>query len=247
LAADYSLFDPAMLDANSRQQQARKILGILRAHIGEKMGGQKCLDIGCSAGHITAHLAGQFAFVAGVDVDRHALTIAAGERGFLADFCRADAQVLPFPEACFDAAVCNQVYQCVPSPPRLVREIYRVLKPGGCCFFSARNLWGIVAGANHRPFLARYAPFLTSLALGGENWERRAGRLLPYPALRELVGDFALYDYTWLVLRQPQQYGFDQLAHLGKLARLVPGPLQKALLPLLPNHLWVLQKQGTRQ
>jgi SAM-dependent methyltransferase len=233
-----------MLDASSRGQQARKISGVLRAHIGEEIGGQKCLDIGCSAGHITAHLAGQFAFVAGTDVDRHALSAAGRERGTLAAFCRADALALPFPEACFDVAVCNQVYQYVPSPPRLVQEIHRVLKPGGCCFFSARNLWGIVAGDNRRPFLARYAPFLASLAPSGENWERRSGHLLPYPALRALVGDFALYDYTWPVLRQPRRYGFDQLAHLGWLARLLPEPLQKALLPLLPNHLWVLQKQG---
>jgi SAM-dependent methyltransferase len=244
LAADYSRFDPAMLDASSRQQQARKILGILRAHIGGEMGRQKCLDIGCSAGHITARLADQFAFVAGADIDRQALIIAAGERGALAAFCRADAQVLPFPEACFDIVVCNQVYQYVPSPPRLAGEIYRVLKPGGCCFFSARNLWGIVAGANRRPFLARYVPFLASLAPAGENWERRAGHLLPYPALRALVGGFALHDYTWPVLRQPQRYGFERLAHLGRLARLLPEPLQKVLLPLLPNHLWVLQKQG---
>jgi SAM-dependent methyltransferase len=243
LTADYSRFDPAMLDASSRQQQARKISSVLRAHSGEEIGGQKCLDIGCSAGHITAQLAGQFAFVAGVDVDRLALGIAGRERGTTAAFCQADALALPFPTACFDVAICNQVYQYVPSPPRLVREIYRVLKPGGCCFFSARNLWGVVAGANRRPFLARYAPFLAWLAPAGEDRERRAGHLLPYPALRALVGDFALYDYTWPVLRQPQRYGFDRLARWSWPARLLPGPLQRALLPLLPNHLWILEKR----
>jgi SAM-dependent methyltransferase len=49
---------------------------------------------------------------------------------------RANACTLPFPESSFDLVFCTQVLEYVPEPSQAVREIYRVLKPGGIALFS---------------------------------------------------------------------------------------------------------------
>jgi SAM-dependent methyltransferase len=49
---------------------------------------------------------------------------------------RANACTLPFPESIFDLVFCTQVLEYVPEPVAAVREIHRVLKPGGIALFS---------------------------------------------------------------------------------------------------------------
>ncbi|WP_206732452.1 class I SAM-dependent methyltransferase [Janthinobacterium sp. 17J80-10] len=44
---------------------------------------------------------------------------------------RADVTELCFPNACFDAIVCNHVLEHVPDDAKALAELYRSLKPGG--------------------------------------------------------------------------------------------------------------------
>ena len=44
---------------------------------------------------------------------------------------RGTALRLPFPPACFDVVNCCGALHLFPSPGRVLREIHRVLKPGG--------------------------------------------------------------------------------------------------------------------
>jgi SAM-dependent methyltransferase len=48
---------------------------------------------------------------------------------------------LPFAQETFDAALCIQVLEHVPEPLSVLREIARVLKPGGCLFLTAPQSW----------------------------------------------------------------------------------------------------------
>ncbi|GAA1630610.1 class I SAM-dependent methyltransferase [Actinoplanes couchii] len=45
--------------------------------------------------------------------------------------CCGDAEQLPFPDAVFDTVVCALALCTIPSPPRALSEMHRVLVPGG--------------------------------------------------------------------------------------------------------------------
>ena len=53
-------------------------------------------------------------------------------------FEQCDAQNLPFEEAAFDAVIANHMLYHVPDIPQALREVHRVLQPGGR-FYAATN------------------------------------------------------------------------------------------------------------
>lgn len=56
---------------------------------------------------------------------------AAARLGRVAEFREADAEALPFPDASFDTVVCALGLCSIPRPGVAVREMARVLRPGG--------------------------------------------------------------------------------------------------------------------
>lgn len=56
------------------------------------------------------------------------------------DVCGAAAS-LPFAAASFDTVLCTQVIEHVPDPAEAIREIARVLRPGGRLILSAPQAW----------------------------------------------------------------------------------------------------------
>jgi len=53
----------------------------------------------------------------------------------------ADCQKLPFSDSVFDTVICTQVLEHVSEPQWLVREIARVMRPGGILLLTAPMLW----------------------------------------------------------------------------------------------------------
>ena len=248
---DYSLHDSLVLEVPSRAAQAAKVLRVLE-HFSQSAGlslaHSSCLDVGCSSGIITRALAPHFRRVVGVDVDAHALALAraADASTVPAAFGAASGLALPFAEGTFDLAVCNQVYQYVPDVPRLLAEIHCILRAGGACYFSARNLWGIAAPENRLPFLASLSPRAAELvSRGSVAWQHRAGTLWPYRRLRALAAQsFAVSDYTTRVLSDPALAElFVPGRYRGLLSR-APSSLLSLAKPVLPTHIWVLQKRA---
>jgi SAM-dependent methyltransferase len=86
------------------------------------------LDVGCGAGNMIHHLA-RYGRVRGIEVDARPVKIAQA-RGY--DVRHGDAtQAIPFPDASFDLVTALDVIEHVEADENILREAYRVLKPGG--------------------------------------------------------------------------------------------------------------------
>jgi SAM-dependent methyltransferase len=92
------------------------------------------LDAGCGDGRLAVDLASRGAEVTGLDASKRMLTAArdrATRAGVHLRLVQAEAQALPFPDACFDL-VCSITVLCFATDPdAIVRELVRVLRPDG--------------------------------------------------------------------------------------------------------------------
>jgi ubiquinone/menaquinone biosynthesis C-methylase UbiE len=99
--------------------------------------GMSLLDCGCGPGSITVALAQMLApgEVVGIDIGEPQIERSralAAERGVSnVRFQLGNVYELPFPDASFDAALANAVLEHVREPLRALKEMRRVLKPGG--------------------------------------------------------------------------------------------------------------------
>lgn len=90
--------------------------------------GEHILDLGCGDGQLTARLAQSGAQTQGVDASAQ-MVAAARARGVVAD--QASAETLPYADASFDAVFSNAALHWVRDQNAMLREVYRVLRPGG--------------------------------------------------------------------------------------------------------------------
>jgi ArsR family transcriptional regulator len=90
-------------------------------------------DLGCGTGQTAARLAPWVGKVIGVDGSAAMLKAARSRTEGLAnvDLRRADLTAVPIDDATCDAALLLLVLSYVPEPVAVVKEMYRILKPGG--------------------------------------------------------------------------------------------------------------------
>ncbi len=55
----------------------------------------------------------------------------------------SSALALPFGDGIFDGVICTEVLEHVPEPELALREIFRVLRPGGLAYITVPMTWGL--------------------------------------------------------------------------------------------------------
>ncbi len=144
--------------------------GFLLPHLRPDM---RVLDCGCGPGSITLGLAGVVApgVVVGVDVApwqlARARALAKQEGVKSLAFAAGDAYRLPFSDASFDAVLAHMLLGNLRDPPAALRELRRVLRPGGVIGVRDSD-WGGWVMEPSTPLLEEYrALFLRALIENG--------------------------------------------------------------------------------
>lgn len=108
--------------------------------------GERVLDVACGTGLVTfeaAHAVGPTGQVVGVDISGSMVDAAqrrAQNRQLSnVSFARMDAETLDLPDATFDVALCALGLMYLPDPEQALREMRRVLRPGGRLVLA---VWG---------------------------------------------------------------------------------------------------------
>lgn len=241
---DFSVQNGAMFDVEGRTRKAETMVRVIEDFAGPRLGDMVLLNVGGSAGIIDNHLAQRFARVVGIDIDENAIRFAAGRysRPNL-EFRLGDALALDFPDASFDVVVCSQVYEHVPDAAKMMAEIFRVLKPGGLCYFAAGNrlMW-------NEPHYN--LPLLSVLPRAlAHRYVRWAGKADHYHelhftcwGLRRLVAAFTLHDYTRAMATDPAKFGVDYMIPAAGPKHAVVNFIARFAYWMMPGYIWLLEK-----
>lgn len=109
-----------------------------------------CLDYGAGRGNVKQmNFRGIAKCVAGIDPEPAVL-----QNPFLDEAAVFDVatNIIPHPDSRFDVVFADNVMEHVVDPTAVLREIRRVLKPGGCFLAKTPNKW------HYMPIIARMTP-----------------------------------------------------------------------------------------
>lgn len=233
--------------SEGRDRKATAIRDTLLLVHGPRIDAGTWLDVGCGSGGIAAGLAGHAVQVIGIDPEPWSAwgeAVAAHTNlRLMAD--TFDGSRLPLPEESVDVVVCNQVYEHVAAPSQLVRNLYRVLVPGGSCYFAGPNLlwpiephvfwpfvhwlprsWGQklmrVLGSQHADELDAYSKDCITL----RRWFRESGFTVRSILKERVVVEFRARGYR----------------RTGSMIARFPAWLFLVAEPLAPGFVYVLRK-----
>lgn len=135
-----------MRDPDVRARKAHKVGRILQ-RLALSPSGEWALDVGCGAGFIADHLRELGWRTVAIDLKDHRVT-----SGF--DFLFGQAEALPFPDSTFSLVVSNHVIEHVLDPVAHLREIRRMLAPGGIAYLATPNRLAVLEPHYKLPFLS---------------------------------------------------------------------------------------------
>ncbi|MGE0706002.1 MAG: class I SAM-dependent methyltransferase [Vicinamibacterales bacterium] len=153
----------------------------------ERFAGKDVLEIGCGIATDGLEFARNGAQYIGVDLTPHGIELARerfGLFGVEGRFEVANAEHLPLPDRSVDHVYSFGVIHHAPAPERIVREMHRVLRPGGTFTVMLYNRTSI----NYRVeimflrrlmrwvLLPRFMPRLLSAATGFDRWKLEGHR-----------------------------------------------------------------------
>jgi ubiquinone/menaquinone biosynthesis C-methylase UbiE len=128
-AQTYARWRATTLGGITERVETNVVFGLLGS-----LRGKRVLDVGTGDGNYAIEAASRGAVATGIDLEQDLLAAArvrATGRGFDVTFRQGRVERLPFDDASFDVVTAVTVLCFVPDPEGAVREMARVLVPGG--------------------------------------------------------------------------------------------------------------------
>jgi ubiquinone/menaquinone biosynthesis C-methylase UbiE len=170
-------------------------------------GRTRFLDCGCGAGQYVFALADRLSLDAwGVEYEPAKAADGRQHPGHGHRIALGDVQALESESDSWDYAMLNEVLEHVPDDTAAVREVHRVLKPGGRLFVFSPNRWypfethGVYLKGSDR-FLSPWVPFVPYVPLTlGNRVFRYWARNYWHSQLRRLLvaAGFSIVDRTFI-------------------------------------------------
>jgi ubiquinone/menaquinone biosynthesis C-methylase UbiE len=230
-----------------RDRKAQAILRTLMASCGDDITRGSWIDIGCGSGGIAAALAPSVRQIAGFDPEPWPNWAAMAAEHSNLSFTAAgfDNEQLPLPENAVDVVICNQVYEHVARPEQLIRNIHRVLKPGGVCYFAGPNLLWPIEPHVYWPFV-HWLPRRRALALMRLLGSRRTEDLDAFSAtawtLEQWFRASGFVFRSAVSERLAAQHGNTLPERMARLLALIPTQFFAMLNSAMPGFVYLLQK-----
>lgn len=240
----FSSSNQAMFDIQGRRKKAVTMIAVLKDFFSCDLRNMHLLDIGASTGVIDAYLAQHFDSVIGIDIDVKAIEHAKNNfRSQNLHFYHGDALNIEVKNESIDVVICSQVYEHVPDAGKMIKEIYRVLRPGGICYFSASNrlMWN--EPHYNLPLLSviprRLAHQYVKIFRKSDRYHELH---LSYWGLKKLVNEFEIIDYTIDMIENPTKYRIDYMLSPGSIKHNLAKLVSKHAIWLVPGYIWLLKK-----
>ena len=119
--------------------------------------GLRLLDVGCGVGHYLADARSRGFEAVGIDGSEEMLKHARAKNSEV-ELRHGDIEQLPFADASFDVVLCIEVLRYLSQPEAALKELVRVLKPGGLCLttlpsrLNLNGYWLLNRVATSMPF-----------------------------------------------------------------------------------------------
>lgn len=146
----------ATYDKGIKGQHARSLYPVLLEKLSH-IPFQSALDLGCGTGEMLKLIlqedAGKELY--GIDLSEKMLHVAKSKLPEQVKLLLGDSEALPFSDNTFDVVYCNDSFHHYPSPMNVLREVQRVLKPGGT--FLMGDCWQPLVGRIIMNFYMRHS------------------------------------------------------------------------------------------
>jgi 2-polyprenyl-3-methyl-5-hydroxy-6-metoxy-1,4-benzoquinol methylase len=150
--------------------------------------GARVLDVGCGVGQVVARLQAEGFEAHGVDVSEP--NIARARQG--TERCRTyDGKTLPFADNYFASAGALNVLEHVEEPEAFIKELVRVVRPGGRVVLSSPNFFRVLGFHD-------YHPQMRGVGQKWKNWKRLREKLAEIR-----VGGAVRFDRMQPIVKEP--------------------------------------------
>ncbi len=227
--------------SKDRDKKAEVILKTLSHYNNTPILHTTWVDIGCGSGGIAAAIAPNVTSITGIDPESWERWKEFQNLHPNLRFLTESIEHLSCMDNSVDTVICNQVYEHVPDPKLLISEIYRILKPGGYCYFAGPNLIFPIEPHVFWPFV-HWLPRKFSITLMRMCGSKSVldAYSVSYWTLKNWLNSFEICNAVPFILKNPEI--FHKTKWWWKIISLFPYPVLNSLTWMSPGFVFVLRK-----